>query len=183
MNEKEIKKISKFLSLLLRHQPSLIGLELDENGWADIEELINKSKKKKKHFSKQDLEKIVAENDKQRFSFNKEKTKIRANQGHSIKTVDLQLKAIAPPEHLYHGTVIKFMTSIRENGLQKMSRQHVHLSKDKDTAVKVGSRRGVPIILTIQSGAMFREGYEFFKSENGVWLTNNVPAAFIDFKE
>lgn len=183
MNEREIKNISKFLSLLLRHQPSLIGLKLDENGWADVEELINKSKRKNKHFSKQDLEKVIAENDKQRFSFNEDKTKIRANQGHSIKTVDLQLKSIEPPEYVYHGTVSKFMKLIRENGLQKMSRQHVHLSQNVETAIKVGSRRGVPIILTIQSGKMFREGYEFFKSKNGVWLTNSVPATFIEFKE
>ncbi|AUC15158.1 RNA 2'-phosphotransferase [Tenacibaculum sp. SZ-18] len=182
MNEKEIKRISKFLSLLLRHQPETIGLNLDENGWADVEELIDKSKKRRMHFSISDLEKVVAENDKQRFSFNEDKSKIRANQGHSIKNVNLEFEAIEPPENLYHGTVEKFLESIKTNGLQKMNRQHVHLSEDVITATKVGSRRGKPIILVINSGWMFREGYEFYKSKNGVWLTDQVPSKFIQFK-
>ncbi|WP_299677958.1 RNA 2'-phosphotransferase [uncultured Tenacibaculum sp.] len=182
MNEREIKSISKFLSLLLRHQPDLIGLKLDKNGWADVAELIEKSKRKGKHFSIEKLEEVVATNDKKRFSFNEDQTKIRANQGHSLKTIDLKLEAIQPPEYLYHGTVPKFMQSIREKGLQKMSRQHVHLSQDLETATKVGSRRGVPTILTVRSGAMHVAGFEFYQSKNGVWLTDHVPANFIEFK-
>lgn len=182
MNEREIKSISKFLSLLLRHQPDLIGLKLDENGWADVAELIEKSKRKGKYFSIEKLEEVVATNDKKRFSFNEDQTKIRANQGHSLKTVDLKLEAIQPPEYLYHGTVSKFMQSIREKGLQKMNRQHVHLSQDLETATKVGSRRGVPTILTVRSGAMHVTGFEFYQSKNGVWLTDHVPAKFIEFK-
>lgn len=182
MNEKEIKRISKFLSLLLRHQPETIGLGLDENGWADVEELINKSKKRRMYFSLSDLEIVVAENDKQRFSFNEDKTKIRANQGHSIKNINLEFEAIEPPEYLYHGTVAKFIEPIKATGLQKMNRQNVHLSEDRETATKVGSRRGKPIILSINSGLMFRNGYEFYKSKNGVWLTDQVPSKFIEFK-
>ena len=182
MNEKEIKRISKFLSLLLRHKPETIGLKLDENGWADVEELIHKSKKRRMHFSISDLEKVVAENDKQRFSFNEDNSKIRANQGHSIKNINLGFEAIEPPENLYHGTVEKFLDSIKANGLQKMNRQHVHLSEDLITATKVGSRRGKPIISVINSGLMFCEGYEFYKSKNGVWLTDQVPSKFIQFK-
>ena len=181
MNEREIKRISKFLSLLLRHNPGKINLSLDANGWANIDELIKKSQKHVK-FSMIDLEYVVTNNDKQRFAFNEDKTKIRANQGHSLKNINLELQSIAPPPFLYHGTVAKFMANIRETGLQKMSRQHVHLSKDVETAIKVGSRRGKPIILSIRTGEMHTKGYNFYRSENGVWLTDNVPTEFIDFK-
>ena len=179
MNDKQIKTISKFLSLILRHTPQTIGLQLDENGWADVEELIRKSARHRQHFTKVELEEIVAQNDKQRFAFNEAHTKIRANQGHSVE-VELNLTAQQPPEFLYHGTVAKFIDSIRKAGLQKMNRQHVHLSKDIDTAHKVGSRRGNPVILSIRSGHMHRDGLLFFLSENGVWLTDNVPANYID---
>lgn len=172
------KQISKFLSLILRHQPEKIGLQLDENGWALINDVLDKSNLK---FTFVELEEIVVTNDKQRFSFNEDKTKIRANQGHSLKTIDLDLKAQVPPEFLFHGTVERFIGSIKSKGLQKMKRQHVHLSKDKETAVKVGSRRGKPIILTIKSLEMHNEGYQFYKSENGVWLTDKVPFEFIKF--
>ncbi|CAL2095746.1 RNA 2'-phosphotransferase [Tenacibaculum sp. 190524A02b] len=182
MNEKDKKNLSKFLSLILRHQPETIQLTLDTNGWANVEELIHKAKQKRKIFSFDDLKEIVATNDKQRFTFNDNQTKIRANQGHSIQSINLNLTPITPPPFLYHGTVAKFMDSIRENGLQKMSRQHVHLSTNIETATKVGSRRGKPIILTVKSGAMFQEGYDFYKSENNVWLTPHVPVKFIEFK-
>lgn len=182
MNEKNIKRISKFLSLLLRHQPEKIGLQLDSNGWAVVEELLQKSRKHGVRFSIDDLETVVVNNDKKRFTFNDNKTKIRANQGHSLKTIDLELKPVQPPEFLYHGTVAKFMDAIHDNGLQKMSRQHVHLSTEVETAMKVGSRRGKPIILTVKSGEMQSEGYEFYLSENNVWLTDNVPSEFIVFK-
>ena len=183
MNEARKKQISKFLSLILRHNPDKINLELDKNGWALIDELISKSAKKRTFFSLEELEDVVETNDKKRFSFNPDKTKIRANQGHSIKNIDLELKAIEPPEYLYHGTVGKFRQDIEQKGLLKMSRQHVHLSQDVITARRVGSRRGVPIILTIRAKHMYLKGYEFFKSENGVWLIDKVPSEFIEFKK
>lgn len=182
MNTKNIKRISKFLSLILRHNPDKIDLELDENGWANVEDLLSKSNKNKMSFSKEILEEVVATNDKKRFTFNDDKTKIRANQGHSIETIDLQLEAIEPPMFLYHGTVAKFMQAIKMQGLQKMSRQHVHLSEDLNTATKVGSRRGKAIILSVRTLEMYNRGYTFYKSENDVWLTDQVPAEFIEFK-
>lgn len=181
MNDKQIKNTSKFLSLILRHSPQTIGLQLDENGWADVDELIKNSAKHRQHFTKGELEEIVAQNDKQRFAFNETHTKIRASQGHSID-VELNLVAQQPPEFLYHGTVAKFIDSIKKEGLQKMSRQHVHLSKDMDTAYRVGSRRGQPIILSIRSGDMYRDGHVFNLSDNGVWLTDQVPVTYIDFR-
>jgi len=183
MNEKTAKSVSKFLSLVLRHSPETIGLNLDENGWADVEELIIKCNKKgsQNEMTAELLDYVVENNDKKRFAFNEGKTKIRASQGHSI-SVELNLAETEPSEYLYHGTVGKFMENIQKEGLQKMSRQHVHLSKDKETAIKVGSRRGIPQILTVRSGAMFRDGFKFYLSENNVWLTDEVPMRYIEFK-
>lgn len=166
--------------MILRHQPEKIGLQLDKNGWAFVKDILEKSKLK---FTIENLEEIVITNDKQRFSFNDDKTKIRANQGHSLKEVNLELKAITPPTFLFHGTVNKFIDAIKTEGLKKMKRQYVHLSQDKETAIKVGSRRGKPIILNVRTLEMQSQGYQFYKSENGVWLTENVPPNFIDFKE
>jgi putative RNA 2'-phosphotransferase len=180
MNEKTAKDISKFLSLILRHSPQTIGLKLDENGWADVKELIEKCSKNRKSLNPALLDYVVENNDKKRFAFNEDKTKIRASQGHSI-SVELNLNEAEPLEYLYHGTVGKFLENIRKEGLKKMSRQHVHLSKDKETAIKVGSRRGVPQILTIRSGAMYKDGFKFYLSENNVWLTDNVPVEYIQF--
>lgn len=180
MNEKAAKSISKFLSFVLRHSPEAIGLKLDENGWADVEELIAKSSKDGNSLDVELLDYIVENNDKKRFTFNEDKTKIRASQGHSI-SVELKLNEAEPLEFLYHGTVEKFLESIKKEGLQKMSRQHVHLSKDKETAIKVGGRRGVPQILTIKSGEMFKDGFKFYLSENNVWLTDEIPAKYIAF--
>jgi putative RNA 2'-phosphotransferase len=180
MNDKQLKNISKFLSLILRHNPQKIGLHLDENGWANVDKLITKSARHHQHFTKAELENIVAQNDKQRFSFNEAHSAIRANQGHSI-AVELNLAIKQPPEYLYHGTIAKFIDSIKKEGLQKMSRQHVHLSEDRDTATKVGSRRGQPIILEVHSGDMYRNEFLFYLSDNGVWLTDNVPVKYIDF--
>lgn len=180
MNEKQLKEKSKFLSLVLRHSPQTIGISIDKNGWTSVEELLAKAAKRKVFISPVELAVIVSENDKQRFSFNDDQTMIRANQGHSIN-IDLNLTATVPPEYLYHGTVSKFINSIKSDGLKKMSRQHVHLSKDKATAEKVGSRRGIPVILSVRSGAMHRDGYSFFQSDNGVWLTDTVPTHYIDF--
>lgn len=181
MNDKDKRRISKFLSLVLRHRPEYIDLQLNENGWANVTAIIEKAKSKNVHFSFEQLENIVATNDKQRFAFNDDRTLIRANQGHSVKTIDLELEAIKPPEMLFHGTVEKFVDSIKRTGLQKRSRQHVHLSEDLDTATKVGSRRGDAVILKIISGQMYEHGLEFYQSENGVWLTNHVPVEYIQF--
>jgi putative RNA 2'-phosphotransferase len=179
MNEKDKKRISKLLSLVLRHEPEYIGLELDGNGWAVVAELMAKAAKKGYTFSREELEEVVVTNDKQRFAFDEDGLKIRANQGHSIE-VDLEMIAQTPPTVLYHGTVERFLVAIRSEGLKKMSRQHVHLSKDRETAIKVGSRRGKPLILTVRAGDMAMDGFVFFLSENGVWLTDAVPAKYID---
>lgn len=183
MNEKTAKSVSKFLSLVLRHSPETIELKLDENGWADVDELILKCNKKgsQNQMTAELLDYVVENNDKKRFAFNDDKTKIRASQGHSI-SVELNLNEAEPSEFLYHGTVEKFLENIQKEGLQKMSRQHVHLSKDRETAIKVGGRRGVPQILTIKSGEMFKDGFKFYLSENNVWLTDEVPAKYIEFK-
>tara|TARA_Y100000817_G_scaffold309244_1_gene298090 strand:+ start:740 stop:1303 length:564 start_codon:yes stop_codon:yes gene_type:complete len=180
MNEKETKNISKFLSLILRHAPETINLKLDENGWASVNELIEKCNQHHKKLNTELLEYVVINNDKKRFAFNKDKTKIRASQGHSID-VALELKTVEPLHFLYHGTVDKFVASIKKEGLQKMSRQHVHLSQDKETAIKVGSRRGKPVILSINAPKMHADGYSFYVSENGVWLTDQVPVEYIEF--
>ncbi len=181
MKEKDRNTISKFLSLILRHSPETIGLQLDENGWADVEELMMKCAQSGKTYSRADLDEVVALNDKQRFAFNNDKTKLRANQGHSIE-VELQLKILQPPEFLYHGTVNRFLDGIRTEGLKKMNRHHVHLSADRATAEKVGSRRGEAVILIVRSGEMSRDRFVFFLSGNGVWLTEAVPEKYIDFE-
>ena len=169
------KQLSKFLSLVLRHQPETIGLKLDEFGWGDVAFILNKIN----DLSMERLETIVKEDNKQRYSFNEDKTKIRANQGHSVN-VDLQLTPVKPPATLFHGTPYDNTTAILVNGLCKMQRQHVHLSADIETARTVtGRRRKKSAILQVAATKMFEEGYEFFCSENGVWLTNHVPAKFI----
>lgn len=181
MDEKAKKRVSKFLSYVLRHHPELIDLELDQYGWANTQELVDKATRGDHILTMDMLIEIAETNDKKRFSFNQDKTMIRANQGHSILNIDLQLKSTEPPEFLYHGTVAKFIDAIKEKGLMKGERQHVHLSSSIDTARKVGSRRGKPIILRIQSKEMFDKDYKFYLSENGVWLTDHVPNQFIDF--
>lgn len=178
MREIEKKRIGKLLSLVLRHKPETINLTLDENGWANVDDLIQKFQLKKSGFTIKDLIEVVETNDKQRFSFNMDKTKIRANQGHSID-VDLALPPIEPPEYLYHGTTTRSVSSIMKGGISKVSRNHVHLSIDKETATKVGTRHGVPVILTIRSGQMYRDGILFFCADNGVWLTEYVDVKYI----
>lgn len=178
MNEIENKKISKFLSLILRHQPETIHLKLDENGWADVSELIAKSVKNRMHFTLEELDEVVETNNKKRFAFNEDKTKIRANQGHSID-IDLALIPQQPPEFLYHGTAEVNIASILEKGIEKRNRQHVHLSSDKETATKVGMRHGKPVILTIRTGEMFKDRIQFYLSDNGVWLTDYVDVKYI----
>ncbi|MCW1887098.1 RNA 2'-phosphotransferase [Luteolibacter flavescens] len=174
------KRISKFLSLVLRHEPGKIGITLDAQGWTDIHELILAAGRHGIHFDRKTLAEIVGTNDKQRFALSEDGTRIRANQGHSV-TVDLALVPEQPPEILYHGTVGKFLKSIRTTGLHKGERHHVHLSRDLTTATKVGQRRGAPVILSIRSAAMAEAGHLFFLSDNGVWLTDTVPPEFIGF--
>ena len=168
---------SKFLSLILRHKPETIGIKLDEHGWADVSELIS-GISKTRPFDMKMLEEIVRTDNKQRYSFNENKTLIRANQGHSIP-VDVELEKKTPPEFLYHGTGEKFVSSIDKEGLLSKSRLYVHLSKDTDTAVKVGSRHGKPVVYRVAAGKMADEGIEFFLSGNGVWLTKAVPAEYL----
>ena len=175
----ELKKISVFISLILRHKPDVIGISLDEHGWANVEELIQGINKTKKYsIDMSILEEIVRTDNKQRYSFNEDKSKIRANQGHSIN-VDVQLKVAVPPEILYHGTGEKYVSSINAEGLKPKNRLYVHLSKDVETAVTVGSRHGKAVVYTVASGEMYRLGYTFYLSENGVWLTKNVPVEFL----
>ena len=178
MPTKNIVKHSKFLSLLLRHQPETIGLSLDAGGWASVEELLAKLQVHGRTLSPIELDIIVRTNDKQRFSFNEDKTRIRANQGHSLKQVELGLAAIEPPPILYHGTASRFMQAISQQGLTRQSRQHVHLSADKDTAYKVGARHGLPVILQINAARMQQDGFVFYCSANGVWLTAQVPTRY-----
>lgn len=169
---------SKFISLILRHKPEIIGITLDEHGWADVKALIAGVQKTRPDFDMEILEEIVRINNKQRFAFNDDHTKIRANQGHSIH-VDVELKEAAPPEVLYHGTAEKSVASIFEQGLVPGNRLYVHLSKDKQTALNVGSRHGKPVVLTVQSGRMHEDGHKFFISENGVWLIKAVPPTYL----
>lgn len=177
--EKELKYISKFLSYTLRHHPEKIGLTLDNKGWANVAELILKMNAENANINMEILETIVASNDKKRFAFNEDKTQIRASQGHSI-TIDLDLLPVEPPAILYHGTAIKNMDSILANGLLKQSRQHVHLSANKETALQVGSRHGKAIALVVNAQQMHQDGHAFYLSDNNVWLTEHVPATYIE---
>ncbi|MEO6980479.1 MAG: RNA 2'-phosphotransferase [Mucilaginibacter sp.] len=178
LTEKEAAKISKFLSLVLRHQPEVIGLILDENGWADVDELIAKCNSNGHKIDFATLKHAVETNNKKRFSFNDTFDKIRASQGHSVE-IDLGYIATPPPKTLYHGTATKSVDAILLTGLEKRNRQHVHLSKDIETAAKVGQRHGKVFIFEVDAGQMQVDGFEFFISENGVWLTDNVPVKYL----
>lgn len=176
--EKNIKRISKLMSYILRHKPEHIGTQLDENGWLPIDELIHGICGTGIPLDRLTLEEVVETNNKKRFVISEDGLRIRANQGHSIQ-VELDLQETEPPEFLYHGTVEKFLESIQVQGLQKMTRQHVHLSPDKETAISVGGRRGKPIILTILANKMFDDQHKFYLSANGVWLTDQVDPQYI----
>jgi putative RNA 2'-phosphotransferase len=178
--EKQLKNISKFLSLVLRHQPQEIGLSLDPEGWANVAELIEKTNKKGIKLDFATLQIIVDTNEKKRFSFNEDKTRIRANQGHSIE-IDLNLTAQVPPAVLFHGTADKYIDAIRQHGLRKMNRHHVHLTAHEGTARNVGGRHGKPVVLIINALTMHQQSHVFYLSDNGVWLTDHVPPAFIEF--
>ena len=169
--------VSKFLSLILRHRPEAIGITLDEHGWADVSELIE-GVSKTHHLDMQTLEEIVRSDSKQRYSFSEDKRLIRANQGHSVP-VDVELDRLDPPDILFHGTGKKYMKSIEKEGLLPKGRLYVHLSKDTKTAKTVGARHGTPVVYKVRAGAMARDGYEFFLSKNGVWLTKKVPVEYL----
>lgn len=168
-----MKKQSKFLSLVLRHKPEQINLSLDEQGWANVKSILSGCR-----LSMDVLEEIVEKNNKKRFEFNGDKSKIRASQGHSVK-INLEYKAQKPPNTLFHGTVSRNWENIQTSGLKKMKRHHVHLSVDMKTAIQVGKRRGKPIVISIDSDRMHSNGFTFFLSTNGVWLTDNVPREYI----
>jgi putative RNA 2'-phosphotransferase len=180
--DKNLMKQSKFLSLVLRHQPDAIGITLDDQGWVDVEELLTKAQAHGRNISRDQLKRIVDENDKKRFAFSEDGLRIRANQGHSVD-VDLALPPTEPPKLLYHGTAKHNLESIRRSGLHSGNRQHVHLSKDLETAIKVGQRHGVPVVLTVRAGDMHAAGHLFYLAANGVWLAESVPVEFLEIPE
>ena len=179
MNKKLIST-SKFISLVLRHKPEQIGLQLDAQGWAGIDDLLRLAGAAGKDISRAMLEEIVAGNDKQRFIISEDGKRIRANQGHSIE-VDLALDPVAPPAVLFHGTATRFLQSIRGQGLIQGNRQHVHLSLERATAMNVGARHGLPAILEVDAARMHADGHLFYLSKNGVWLCKHVPVSYIAF--
>ena len=176
--EKRLVRVSKYLSKYLRHAPQELGLTLRPGGWVPVDDLLGAARRHGFPIGHDELIEVVETNDKRRFAFDETGEMIRVNQGHSAP-VDLQLEEREPPETLYHGTVERFLTSILAGGLDKGMRHHVHLSKDVETARKVGARRGLPVILTVDAGRMHRDGHRFFLSENGVWLTDAVPPTYL----
>ncbi|HRQ42590.1 MAG TPA: RNA 2'-phosphotransferase [Chloroflexota bacterium] len=177
--QKRQVQISKFLSLVLRHRPEKIGLRLDEAGWTPVADLLQACNRHGFALSLAELQAVVANNDKARFSFNEDGSLIRANQGHSI-AVNLGYEPVAPPEYLFHGTAVRFLAAIQIQGLLKAQRHHVHLSPDVTTARQVGQRHGREIILKVHSGAMHRDGHTFYRSANGVWLVEAVPPCYLE---
>ena len=175
-------KQSKMLSRILRHRPESVGLTLDPQGWVEVDRLLSALARQGKTLSLRQLQEIVDKNDKKRFAFSQDGKQIRAVQGHSVE-VDLNLLPAVPPEVLYHGTVASFLKAISQDGLKPMSRHHVHLSQNRTQAFKVGSRRGTAVILVVQASRMHRAGYRFYLADNGVWLTDCVPAEYISKEE
>ncbi|MFC3573425.1 RNA 2'-phosphotransferase [Streptomyces yaanensis] len=177
-DERRTVRVSKYLSKHLRHQPERIGLTLDDGGWIEIDTLLAAAAAHGFRITRHELDHVVAANDKKRFAI--EGTRIRASQGHSIE-VDLGLPPATPPSYLYHGTVARNLDAIRAEGLRPMNRHDVHLSKDRETATRVGARRGRPVVLTVDAAAMHRDGHIFHVSANGVWLTKAVPPQYLRF--
>ena len=171
-------KLGRFLCLLLRHHPEEAGIALDEHGWADVGALLRGICATGRKINRETLERIVREDNKQRYSFSEDRTKIRANQGHSIQ-VDVEPRKVQPSQYLYHGTAARFLPAIQAEGIKRMGRQYVHLSPDYQTAVAVGRRHGSPVVvLRIEAGTMAQSGVTFFLSENGVWLCEYVPPEY-----
>lgn len=177
----KLDKLSVFISLVLRHNPDAAGISLDEHGWANVDDLLNGVNDTGRKIDMDILEEIVRTDSKQRYSFNNDKTLIRANQGHSIP-VDVELEERKPPQYLYHGTAERFLDAIMTDGLKSMSRLYVHLSKDEETAVKVGKRHGNPAVLKVGTEEMYNDGNKFYLSQNGVWLTKCVDKKYIEVK-
>lgn len=174
-----LTKMSKFISKILRHKPEIIGISLDECGWANVQELISGiNAAGRQHIDMSMLEEIVRTDEKQRYSFNEDRTKIRANQGHSIP-VDLNLESQIPPDILYHGTGLQSVPSISRQGLLPMGRMYVHLSKDYETAVKVGQRHGRCCVYEVNTLQMAKDNYIFYQSANHVWLTEYIPVQYL----
>ncbi|CAM5628759.1 putative RNA 2'-phosphotransferase [Streptomyces spiroverticillatus] len=183
MNEQRIVKVSKYLSKHLRHQPERIGLTLDAHGWVEIDTLVRAAAAHGFRFTRAELDHVVATNDKKRFAVREDQargTLIRASQGHTVE-VDLALPPVEPPAFLFHGTHPRAVEAIRTEGLRPMARHDVHLSADRETATRVGARRGRPVVLSVDAGAMHRAGHTFRVSANGVWLTARVPVEFVRF--
>ena len=178
MSRNDDVTLGKFISLILRHKPEAIGIELDEEGWADVSELINGINASGHSIDMETLERIVAENNKKRYTLSPDKKRIRANQGHSID-VHIEMEKREPPALLYHGTATRFLDSIKAEGIKKMSRQYVHLSPDVPTAVTVGRRHGKPAVLVIDAAKMAEDGYVFMLSANGVWQSEDIPWRYI----
>ena len=176
--DKRLIKVSKYLTKDLRHAPQELGLTLQPGGWVPVDDLLNATERNGFSITYDELVDCVETNDKQRFAFDVSGEMIRANQGHSVE-VDLQLEGREPPETLFHGTVERFLPSILKEGLVRGKRHHVHLSRDVETARKVGARRGKPIILQVDAGRMHREGHTFWLSANGVWLTDAAPPGYL----
>jgi len=179
-DERRTVKVSKYLSKHLRHRPDRIGVTLDANGWVETDELMRAAAEHGFRFTRDELDHVVASNDKRRFTI--DGTRIRANQGHTVD-IDLDLPPAEPPEYLYHGTVARSLDAIRSEGLRPMARHDVHLSPDRETATRVGARRGRPVVLSVHAGELHRAGHVFRVSANGVWLTASVPPRFIRFPD
>jgi putative RNA 2'-phosphotransferase len=178
VDEKNTVRTSKFLSRVLRHDPAAIGIVLDEGGWVDVEELIAASTRAGRRFSRAELDHVVANNNRKRFAYSDDGLRIRASQGHSVE-VDLGLASAEPPPVLYHGTATATLPLVLREGLKPMSRQDVHLSADVETALRVGSRHGRPVVLVVDAAALAAAGHIFRLSANGVWLTDRVPPAHL----
>lgn len=182
MSPEQTTRTSKFLSLVLRHQPKTAYLTLDPAGWTGVEELLRGCAKARHPLTRKQLQHIVDTSQKKRFEFSADGSRIRASQGHSIQ-VDLAYEPHESPELLYHGTATRFLDSIRAKGLLKMQRHHVHLSAETKVTMQVGARHGKPVLLTIHTSAMSAAGHTFYRSTNGVWLVEHVPVEFIQFPE
>ena len=178
MEDKQLVRLSKYLSKHLRHTPEALGLTLEPGGWVAVDTLLEACDRRNFRITREELEEVVARNNKQRFSFDPTRTRIRANQGHSIE-VDLQLEPVEPPAVLYHGTASHNVEAIRREGLKRMSRHHVHLSGDMSTALAVGARHGKPVVLQVDAIAMHQAGHVFYRSANGVWLVDHVPPEYV----
>ena len=177
-NESGDDTLGRFMTYLLRHHPEAVGLTLDGEGWADVDALIEGMNAAGRTIDMETLERIVAENNKKRYTLSPDKKRIRANQGHSVD-VNIEMEKRVPPDELYHGTADRFLDSIREGGIKKMARQYVHLSPDIPTAVNVGRRHGKPVVLVIDAKRMSGDGFTFRISANGVWQSEDIPWGYV----